>query len=386
MIHVIGAGIAGLYAGYRLKALGYRVTIHESNEIGGRVGMTRFAGTLVPTGAGIGRKSKDALLLALCAELRVPVREFTTRTNYKVARVVNVAATARVLRDALRTARRAANWASYRATTTFGQFAARVLGLEEYRAFVETTGFSDFEDADIVDTVCEYGFEDVVPGYTAFVPDWARLVRRLRAALDGCIVPGRFTRRDMNAADTYIIATAIDSVRALLPTSACFLGVAPQPFVRLYFTCDVDLACGFTVCTGLQKIIQMSGGPHRAVYMIYSDNDAARAIVAEVGAGTIEGYVERWISALFRRRVRVGETRLVYWPCGTHYYTPLDARFASRDEHIAAMQAPERNVFVVGEAVSKHQGWCEGALESVESLLANVGPRKILGGFRTSPV
>lgn len=373
MIHIVGAGVAGLYAGYRLKALGYHVTVHEKGKVGGRIGMARFAGTLVPTGAGIGRKSKDALLLALCAELKVPVREFTTRTNYKVPRAVNVAQTARVLGAALRAARRSANWASYRATTTFRQFAERALGLQEYRAFVETTGFSDFEDADIVDTVLHYGFEDVVPGYTAFVPDWARLVRRLRAALAGCIVPGRFTRREMTATDTYIIATAIDSVRALVPDSACFLGVAPQPFVRLYFTCDVDLACGFTVCTGLQKLIQMSAGPRAAppahVYMIYCDNDAARAIVAEVGAGTIEAYVERWVLELFRRRVRVGETRLVYWPCGTHYYTPLDARFASRDEHIAAMQAPERNVFVVGEAVAKHQGWCEGALESVETLL-----------------
>jgi hypothetical protein len=29
-------------------------------------------------------------------------------------------------------------------------------------------------------------------------------------------------------------------------------------------------------------------------------------------------------------------------------------------------------VYVAGEAVSAHQGWCEGALESVESILAEI--------------
>jgi monoamine oxidase len=33
-------------------------------------------------------------------------------------------------------------------------------------------------------------------------------------------------------------------------------------------------------------------------------------------------------------------------------------------------------LYIVGEAISAHQGWCEGALESVETLLAALTKRK----------
>ena len=33
------------------------------------------------------------------------------------------------------------------------------------------------------------------------------------------------------------------------------------------------------------------------------------------------------------------------------------------------IQHPIQNILVVGEAVSRYQGWVEGALESVESVL-----------------
>jgi hypothetical protein len=57
-----------------------------------------------------------------------------------------------------------------------------------------------------------------------------------------------------------------------------------------------------------------------------------------------------------------------YWPIGTHYYEPL-RNFQNRDDFVYASQHPEKGLLVVGEAVSRYQGWCEGALESVEAVL-----------------
>ena len=73
MIRVVGAGIAGLYAAYKLKKLGLDVRVYEkSGRIGGRVGTIQFAGMRLPTGAGIGRVAKDRLLLRLCAPAVLP--------------------------------------------------------------------------------------------------------------------------------------------------------------------------------------------------------------------------------------------------------------------------------------------------------------------------
>jgi hypothetical protein len=59
-----------------------------------------------------------------------------------------------------------------------------------------------------------------------------------------------------------------------------------------------------------------------------------------------------------------------YWPIGTHYYEPLDTnKFKSREDFIYQAQHPEKCLLVVGEAVSRRQGWTEGALESVHAVL-----------------
>jgi len=59
-----------------------------------------------------------------------------------------------------------------------------------------------------------------------------------------------------------------------------------------------------------------------------------------------------------------------YWPIGTHYYDPLNkTQFKTRDQFLKQAQNPEKGMLVVGEAVSRYQGWVEGALESVKAVL-----------------
>lgn len=61
-----------------------------------------------------------------------------------------------------------------------------------------------------------------------------------------------------------------------------------------------------------------------------------------------------------------------YWPIGTHYYKPLNTKlYKSREAFMRKAQRPEKNVYVVGEAVSRNQGWVEGALESVEAVFVS---------------
>ena len=58
-----------------------------------------------------------------------------------------------------------------------------------------------------------------------------------------------------------------------------------------------------------------------------------------------------------------------YWPIGTHYFEPLKNNFNNRDNFLDEVQHPEKGMLVVGEAVSRYQGWTEGALESVKTVL-----------------
>ena len=68
-------------------------------------------------------------------------------------------------------------------------------------------------------------------------------------------------------------------------------------------------------------------------------------------------------------KLKIIEIKDFYWPIGTHYYEPLKNTFKDRDEFLYQVQHPEKGMIVVGEAVSRYQGWVEGALESVKTVL-----------------
>jgi hypothetical protein len=205
---------------------------------------------------------------------------------------------------------------------------------------------------------------------------WADLIGRLGKALEGNVRLGS-PKRDVGRAVT-IVATDIDAARKV--TGRSLRGVEAQPFVRLYFLCDKDLDCGYTVCgVRFQKIIQIGpGATEGPVYMIYCDNVTARRVAR---SRDVRRYIERGVAEIFGARVTVAEYKMIYWERGTHYFTPMDEKYGTRKQHIAHLQSPQRpqrpqrptrEVFVVGEAASARQGWCEGALESVENVPSEI--------------
>jgi hypothetical protein len=128
----------------------------------------------------------------------------------------------------------------------------------------------------------------------------------------------------------------------------------------------------YTIVSGpLQKMIPFS----KSVYMIaYADNKNAE-ILQHHKENTEENrlfFAKKVEEAL---GIEVNTLKIIaikdyYWPIGTHYYEPLDKdKYHNRSQFIREAQHPERGMLVVGEAVSRRQGWTEGALESVHTVL-----------------
>jgi hypothetical protein len=130
---------------------------------------------------------------------------------------------------------------------------------------------------------------------------------------------------------------------------------------------------GYTIVPGpLQKIIPMDSS--KGVYMIaYSDNEQATFL---------KKYLENTpqnrdvFCFLLEKALGIPDKSLellaikdYYWPIGTHYYTPLSNKYENREEFIHKAQNPEKGILVVGEVVSNNQGWTNGALSSVKSVL-----------------
>ena len=415
---IIGGGIAGLYAAYQIKRIAPPNTtflILEKNPkkwLGGRAGNETFYGADVVVGAGVGRKSKDHALIKLLKDTKVKNSEFTSERIY-VPRALfqpdDIMNTMRALKAEYN--KRPEHYRYSR--KTFKQFFIETLGESEYRSFVNTTGYTDFEDADIYETLYHYGMDDNVSGWTAIHVPWKDLVESLYQQIGGSkhfrfsseVVrirkiednPGSIfevmtaaPQRHTYYANKVVVATTVDAVRKIVPgassRSSIYQQIQGQPFLIVYAKFDREsteimkkYVTSFTVLEKghLQKMIPMD--PDKGVYMIaYSDNDHAKALKAkgalENTRKNCEMYSKWAVDALgipASTPLHIIAIKDYYWPIGTHYYEPLTKEFKSRTEFIRQAQHPDKGMVVVGEMVSRDQGWVEGALESVDAVITS---------------
>jgi hypothetical protein len=181
-----------------------------------------------------------------------------------------------------------------------------------------------------------------------------------------------------------IVATTITGIKKLVhganETNSLYQQIHGQPFLRLYGKFNKESAVimkkyvpNYTIVPGpLQKIIPIDS--NKGVYMIaYSDNTNA-LILKNYLKNTPENrdlfcdLIEQSLG-IPEGSLKLNAIKDYYWPVGTHYYEPLKGNFIDRNDFLNKAQHPEKGMLLVGECVSRYQGWTEGALESVKSVL-----------------
>lgn len=399
-IIIVGSGIAGLYAALRIKEMSPRtscIVLEKSTTPGGRIDNKKFYGATVVTGAGIGRKGKDRLLIDLLHRMGVAYNEFDVNIQYAFQGHVAIHPVFKILRREYKRQRFP--------VTTFRHFARRFLGTVVYDNFITSVGYSDFEDADAYQTFYKYGMDDNTGGWTGLSIPWRELIQKLVRAIgthnirpstnvlsiqQGLPENSFLFQLVTETGVIYqckkvIVATTISGVHQLLPQYKIYTKIKSQPFLRIYAKFPKSssrimrrLVQTCTVVRGpLQKIIPVS--PSLGVYMIaYSDNKNAVMLKDKLNtAGSKEFFCDLLEEALNLTPYTLRITALLdfYWPVGTHYYTPL--KYTRRSKFIHIAQHPMPRMLVVGEVVADKQGWTEGALKSVENVLTEkfLGPR-----------
>lgn len=373
-IAIIGAGIAGLYLGYKLKKNNKMFDIYEKNSrIGGRIKTINFCGKTVVAGAGIGRTKKDILLTRFLKNLKVKMIPFQSHLNYTFKHVDILKINKLLLKEYNKLKNQ-----NIRAKFTFEQFGKKILGKDLYSLFIKSVGGTDYEKADVYDTIKDYGFDDYVHGLQGFYINWNEMLEKLQKILQKNLILKKSitsiiydeTRQQYKLNGKYyydkvVFATPIDTIRKLISFSL-FNQIQCQSFVRIYVKLNKPLPLGDSIITEkpFQRIIEMDR--EKFIYMIsFCDNEIAENWLKVKNR---RSYIENHLKTLFHETFEVKNEKLIYWKCGTHYFTPLPTKFKSRTEFLKIVQQPQKNLFCIGEAFSKNQGWCEGALESVEKI------------------
>jgi len=400
-IIIIGSGIAGLYSAYNIMKYSPKTTFlvlekYKKKWIGGRWGNENFHGTSIVTGAGVGRKKKDHLLVNLIHELHIKVKEKPFQVYYAIEKPLNIKKILLFLRSEY-------NKYERKPEMTFEDFGKLHLKEDMYKKFVETVGYSDYEKEDVYDVLFNYGMEDNQGNWTSLSVPWKEMVHKLATKIgmnniktSSNVVkiekirssPCMFHIQVQNGIDYFcnkvIVATTINGIMNLVPNAnnigSPYREIHGQTFLRLYgkFSKNSipvlkEYVPGYTIVAGpLQKIIPID--PDNGVYMIaYSDNKNAIYLKkflenTEKNKDFLCLLLEKSLE-IPRGSLKLLDIRDYYWPIGTHYYSPLSSVFKNRNEFLKKVQHPENGMIVVGEVVSDDQGWSEGALRSVEKVL-----------------
>lgn len=396
---IVGGGISGLYAAYQIlkHTPQLKIAILEKEaRIGGRVGSDSFHGIQIPIGAGIGRKS-DTHLIQLMKELKIQYTEHEYHSRDLNPHPIPVMDTIRKLRSEYR------KNPSGAVGKTFREYAIQKLGKKTYDAFVISAGYTDYEQEDVYETLYHYNMEDNEPGWGILYIRWNDLLDALIQKIGRTHIHTKIDVTEINPCagglhllltknrheyktQNIILATQIHTVKDLIPgggkAALLYQQIHCQPFLRLYAKASEKsipilrqyIPMTTTVPGPIHKIIPMS--PKKGIYMIaYTDNKG----VSEL-ADTLKNTAKnrnlwaRKIEDVFgieKNTLEFEELKDYRWQCGTHYYSPLikSKGIQNRNEFIHHAQRPMEGVWVIGEMISRKQGWVEGALESVHAIL-----------------
>jgi len=404
---IIGAGIAGLYSAYLLskKYPGSTfIILEKSQRIGGRMLVHRFHGIDVTMGAGVCRADKDKTFISLLKEMKIELHKSTKNAKYAPGVKANYKDYAELFSMKNRKSI---------VSATFAEYGKKTIGEKRYSDFVKAAGYSDYENADFNDVLNLYGMEDNIKPLNIYYVPWKVFTQRLVESIGkgniklGCQVVdikssvnggsgvngGGVVRHVVKCKDgcsyiceKVICATTIEPLRRLFPACEVYKEIAGQPFLRVYAKfhekskelLQNHIKGSIVVATNLQKIFTIN--EKQNIYMIcYSDNIRAMELYAILKSKDKNAkckYLERLVCESLGIRdtecsmVHIEDIMYHYWKTGTHYNVPLDTnKYKNRDEFIYAAQHPAKNIFVVGEVVAKYQGWCEGALLSVQNII-----------------
>jgi len=401
-IIIIGSGMAGLFSAYNIKKISPQTSFlilekYKKQWIGGRTSNEMFYGAEVVTGAGVGRKDKDKLLIKLMDEIGVKYKPYESSINYsQTFTPIDIVKIIRSLKNEY-------NKHPELHHKTFKDFFIRVLGEKLYKTFIVSSGYTDYENADLYETIYNYGMDDNKGGWTGLHIPWKNMVERLYHIIGKnhfrfsnnvieikkikekpCLFQIKTEEGTIYNCNKVIVATTITGIQKIVPgassKNSLYQQIKGQPFLRLYAKFNKEsteimkkYVTSYTIVPGpLQKIIPID--VNKGVYMIaYSDNTNA-LLQKKYLENTIENrnlYCDLVEDSLGipKGKLKILAIKDYYWPIGTHYYEPLRGPFKTRNEFVYKAQHPENGMLVVGEVVSRDQGWTEGALESVKSVL-----------------
>lgn len=367
---VVGAGIAGLYAAYRLSSGTDKIHLYEaSDRIGGRIFEERFHGFNAPMGASMIRHS-DNNTIRLCEELGLELKNIDATLLSKETEFVN---------DMLVQIVNKYHPKRYRQDMTVLEFLRENYDEEQVQKYIQYSIYRDYLNSNIHQYIFDYPISDLLQeptsgfvvkgGYSRLIDAlWNAIKDRVTLHLNTPVtrVTGHFAITANGARVKYdrlywtLTETNKHVVQPILNNDRLIDNIFGVPFMTMYAQVESAGKYPSVVVGGLLGKMYPLG--KNILMVAYTDNIYAEELYHACKDLSKEKLIE-YIQGLVRvesgfEDVTISDLVYHYWPVGIHQYHSLVKKNRQR----------YGNVYLIGESISLNQGWVEGAVETVDGL------------------
>jgi len=371
---IIGGGPSGLYCASLLEKKYPSCSIlilEKENVLGGRTRMDYWHNQWIVTGAGVGRWKQDTILKQLYRPSEYKETQLCP-FSFKLVDILGIIKKLSSQYNRL-----------LHSHLSFKDFFLQYYSDTELKQFCDNVGYTDYLNEHCEMVLYDYNFRESMNGFKFFKIQWNDFIQTLRPISSSTIIQTSskmigFECVPISSSDDFIfriqyestkqqhVKTTIECRKMIwaghldhFPISSVIKSIGSQPFLRYYVYLEkpsekLSRKCVEYRSDFLQKIIPITD----QIYMIsYSDNERANISYLKTPS-ELEIYLDL--------DVKIIDVKKCYWKKGTHYYKPS---IPNIDLFIQYAQNPKPNIYLIGELISKNQGWTEGALESVHSIL-----------------
>jgi hypothetical protein len=378
---VIGGGIGGLYANYKMSNKGANGLLLEKNDnFGGRAYEMKFHGTLIKLGAGI-MANHNTHLLKLLKDLNIKINKFKSDINtYKILDFNMGKAICDIIKkyEEHKTIIKIKKY-------NMKQFLLKYFGLSFTNKFIMNCEYYDFIKSDVEYFIKYYDIYDMShEPYDVLIINWIDLINKL--VKNNCknnvnvlnIIKENnifyFKANNNNNIITYqtkkiIFATTLKPlVKLIKPIINInyndYIGTVPFIRIYCYFKNGYNTTLHHFTIVGnkLQKVIKIN---NNILMASYSDSSNAlywskiKQLSKDKQIKTVSKYLKE-----LDINGQIDDIVIAYWNEGVHYYKPTK----NLHKTIRNLSRPAKNVYDVGEMISYKQGWVEGCIESVNRI------------------
>jgi predicted NAD/FAD-dependent oxidoreductase len=404
-IVIIGAGIAGLQTARLLVEAGFDniLVIEKSNRVGGRIHTIRgtYKSTPYSYEAGAGRISSNHIrAIKLIKELGLNLDPITANYTYQDVHTGKVIAGRQVYNELMQRVFAIARNLSHAKLKkmSFKDLCTIAIGTTDWKLAKSMFGYNaEFEIVNAYDGlrmftqdfsgnshyfIVREGLDAVTTRIYDFLRHSGKVHFRknctvtkvdyssdsydVKISMSGSITPVY--------ADKVICALPKPALLQLFPTpqeQALLNSVATVSLNRIYDFMDPSWLTGRGITTSNSQI--------RQFIPIYSDIGLAMISYSDTKDADYWNKVSQPKIKLQKDLIQLfGDVTLVpnhikqyYWDAGVHMWLPgYDSQHMSKD--VMFIKGRDAPVYVVGEAYSMEQGWIEGSLQTVETLMSSV--------------